>query len=309
VEGKIWSPASQKFPELKAGVLVALRGRVAVYRERNEIVVDDMRVLTEEELQGVNLADFVASGVSDAGSVLRDLEKLCRDNFSHRPWIRFYKSLFDDSELMRGLRLAPAAKNMHHAYIGGLLEHTFGVCRLCLALSSLYPQLDRQTLLAGALCHDLGKIWELGGDLVVEYTSPGRLLGHIALGLEKLEPLLSASGLEEELILHLKHLVLSHHGSREFGSPVLPATAEALALHYADNLDAKLNQARVALEGTAPAGEEAWSNYVPGLERFLYQALPTPGAAEAGPAVPAERQGGGAGENNSNFIAYLPLQC
>jgi 3'-5' exoribonuclease len=169
------------------------------------------------------------------------------------------------------------------------------------AWSNYVPGLDRQTLLAGALCHDLGKIWELGGGLVAEYTSPGRLLGHIALGLEKLEPLMRASGLEEELGLHLKHLILSHHGSREFGSPVLPATAEALALHYADNIDAKFNQVREALEGTAP-GEEAWSHYGPGLERFLFQALPSPGALDAGRAGSAEREGGGEPEGNKAGI-------
>jgi 3'-5' exoribonuclease len=290
MEGKIWSPVSQKFPELKPGCLVCAQGRVVVYRERNEIAVDDLRLLTEEEQAGLDLADFVASGGCDAETMLQELEKLCRKNFVHQPWIKFYRTLFGDDELMRRLRLAPAAKGMHHAYAGGLLEHTLGVCRLCLALSSLYPHLDKQTLLAGALCHDLGKIWELSSGLLAEYTSPGRLLGHISLGVEKLEPLMRKSDLEEELILHLKHLILSHHGIREFGSPVPPATAEAMALHYADNIDAKLNQVQGALEGIAP-GEDAWSGYVPGLDRLLYRALPSPGGAEADPAPAGEAAG------------------
>jgi 3'-5' exoribonuclease len=254
---------------------------VVVYRERNEIAVDDLRLLTKEEQAGLDLADFVASGGCNAETLLQELKKLCRKSFVHPPWIRFYQAIFCDDELVRRLCLAPAAKSIHHAYAGGLLEHTLGVCRLCLALSSLYPHLDKQALLAGALCHDLGKIWELSAGLLTEYTSSGRLLGHISLGAEKLEPLMRKSGLEEELILHLKHLILSHHGIREFGSPVLPATAEAMALHYADNIDAKLNQVQGALEGTAP-GENAWSGYVPGLDRLLYRALPSPGGAETG---------------------------
>jgi 3'-5' exoribonuclease len=298
MEGKIWSPASQKFPELKPGCLAWVQGRVVVYRERNEIAVDDLCLLTEEEQAGLDLADFAASGGCDAETMLHELEKLCRKNFVHQPWIKFYQAIFGDGELMRRLRLAPAAKSMHHAYAGGLLEHTLGVCRLCLVLSSLYPFLDKQALLAGAFCHDLGKIWELSSGLLTEYTSSGRLLGHISLGVEKLEPLMRKSGLEEELILHLKHLILSHHGIREFGSPVLPATAEAMVLHYADNIDAKLNQVRGALEGTVP-GEDAWSNYVPGLDRLLYRALPSPGSAMADPS-PAGAETGGAPEAAGN---------
>ncbi|MDR1125753.1 MAG: HD domain-containing protein [Deltaproteobacteria bacterium] len=271
IEGKIWSPLSQQFSELKPGCLAELQGRVVVYRERNEIVVDQMRLLDEEEQSRVNLADFMAASRQDADSMLAELEEICRATFSHKPWIKFYKALLRDEEVAQKLRLAPAAKAMHHAYSGGLLEHTLGVCRLCLSLADLYPDLDRQTLLAGALCHDLGKIWELSSGLVIDYTGPGRLIGHISLGVEKLEPFLRKSGLEDELAEHLKHLVLSHHGSREFGSPCLPATAEALALHYADNLDAKLNQARTALQGLA-AGESGWSAYVSGLERALFKA-------------------------------------
>jgi 3'-5' exoribonuclease len=130
-------------------------------------------------------------------------------------------------------------------------------------------------LLAGGLCHDLGKIRELSAGLSIDYTSAGRLMGHITLGLEMLSPLLRKSELEEELAGHLRHLMLSHHGALEFGSPCLPATAEALALHFADNLDAKMNQTRVALE-TVPEGESGWSGFVPGLSRHLFQSAPTP---------------------------------
>lgn len=275
IEGKIWSPLSQQVPELKPGCLVELQGRVVVYRERNEIVVDQLRLLNEDEQARVNLVDFVAASQHDAESMLAELEKLCRATFSHKPWIKFYRLILRDEEISQKLRIAPAAKAIHHAYAGGLLEHTLGVCRLCLSFAELYPELDRQALLAGAFCHDLGKIWELSSGLAIDYTGPGRLIGHISMGLEKLGPFLRKSGLEGELAEHLKHLVLSHHGSREFGSPCLPATAEALALHYADNLDAKLNQARAALQ-SIEGGESGWSGYVFGLDRTLFKAPATP---------------------------------
>ncbi|MDR2503624.1 MAG: HD domain-containing protein, partial [Deltaproteobacteria bacterium] len=142
---------------------------------------------------------------------------------------------------------------------------------------------DRQTLLAGALCHDLGKLRELSSGLLQDYTTSGRLIGHITLGLELLAPFLRAGGLESHLVEHLKHLVLSHHGCLEFGSPCLPATAEALALHFADNLDAKMNQVAGALEAL-PEGGEGWSGFEPGLDRRLYRPLPTPGKEPAGAA-------------------------
>lgn len=276
IEGKIWSPLAQQVPELKAGNICDVQGRVVVYRERNEIAVDALRVLSEDEAAGVNLGDFLPAASRDSESMLRELEELCRANFTHAPWKKFYKLLLKDPDMNARLRVAPAAKAMHHAYAGGLLEHTLGVCRAAVALADLYPALDRQALLAGALCHDLGKMWELSSGLVIDYTTEGRLIGHISIILEKLEPFIKKSGLEPELAEHLRHLILSHHGSREFGSPCLPATAEAQVLHFADNIDAKINQFGGALEGV-PGGEEGWSAYVPGLERHVFRARQSPG--------------------------------
>lgn len=275
VEGKIWSPLSQQHPDLKAGNICEVQGRVVVYREKNEIAVDALRVLGDEESARVNLGDFMPASSRDSESMLQELEALCRDNFSHSHWKKFYKLVLKDEEINSRLRIAPAAKAMHHAYAGGLLEHTLGVARAAMSLADLYPSLDRQVLLAGALCHDLGKMWELSSGLVIDYTTPGRLIGHINIALEKIEPFLKKSGLEPELAEHLKHLVLSHHGAREFGSPCLPATAEAQVLHFADNIDAKINQFNGALDGV-PDGEEGWSQFVPGLDRHLYRARHSP---------------------------------
>lgn len=281
LEAKIWSPLSQAFSSLAAGDIVAINGRVTVFRERLEVAVDRMRVLNEEEKEGLDLGLFMAASDRPASEMLEELQALCGRHFTHGPWKKFARLVLRDPAVTEAIGMAPAAKAMHHAYAGGLLEHTLGVSKLCMAFADLYPDLDRQTLLAGAVCHDLGKLWEMTQGLAVAYTTEGKLLGHMQLVLDFLEPHIHKAGLEEHLALHLKHLVLSHHGQYDFGSPRLPATAEAFALHYADNLDAKLNQLAGALD-FVPEGETGWSPYLSGLERAVYKPLPTPGRDENG---------------------------
>ncbi|MDL2210337.1 HD domain-containing protein [Desulfovibrio sp. OttesenSCG-928-O18] len=275
LEAKIWSPQSQMYTGLKPGDMVEVSGRVSMYRERLEVAVDRMRVLAEDEKAGLDLALFMAASERPSSELLAELEALCKSTFSHGPWKKLIRQVLADPKISEHILTAPAAKSMHHAYAGGLLEHTLGVAKLCMAFADLYPDLDRQTLLAGAVCHDLGKLWELSQGLATDYTGEGRLMGHIQLILDFLDPLIRKSGLEEHLALHFKHLILSHHGQYDFGSPRLPATCEAFALHYADNLDAKLNQTRNALSGV-DEGESAWSAYIPGLERNVFKPLPTP---------------------------------
>jgi 3'-5' exoribonuclease len=285
IGGKIWHPQSLAFPDLAAGALVFVQARVSRYREKLELSIDALRVLGEDETGVLPLADFMPASPHNPGAMLAELIRLGDSVLTHEPWRVFLHSVLADENIRDSLLTAPAAKSMHHAYAGGLLEHTLSVARLCLALADLYPRLDRQTLFAGAVCHDIGKIWELSSGLHTEYTQAGRLLGHISLSLDRLAPFLAASGLDGALIEHLQHLLLSHHGAREFGSPVLPATAEAFVLHYADNLDAKLHQTDAALAALGPE-ESGWSAYVPGLERFLFRAARTPETDDPAPREP-----------------------
>lgn len=273
ISGKIWSPQSQAYPDLSPGLAVHLRGKVTSYRDRLEVAVDEMRVLGEEERATLDLALFMPASPQKPDDMLAELLALARKTLTHKPWRKLVTSILTDAEIAPLLCTAPAAKGMHHAYAGGLLEHTLSVARLCMRFADHYPELDRQALLAGAICHDLGKIWELSPGLTIDYTTPGRLIGHITLLVQKLAPLIKKSGLEADLAEHLEHLVLSHHGTFEFGSPRLPSTAEAVALHYADNIDAKLQQIKTALDGVAGGG---WSPYNTGLERFLYRAPHSP---------------------------------
>ena len=279
LEAKIWSPQSQMYADLAAGDIVEVSGRISMYRERLEVAVDRLRVLDEAERATVDLSLFMAASERPASELKAELDLLCKTTFIHGPWKKLIKLMFADPWVEKHLPTAPAAKVMHHAYAGGLLEHTLGVAKLCMAFADLYPQLDRQTLLAGALCHDLGKLWELSQGLTTDYTGEGRLIGHISQVMDFLDPLIRKAGLEDYLALHLKHLILSHHGVYEYGSPRLPATGEAFALHYADNLDAKVNQVKASL-GNIPEGESGWSAYVSGLDRAVFKSLSSPGTPE-----------------------------
>ena len=303
ISGKIWSPQSQTFPELSPGVMVLVSGRVTSYRDKLELGIDSMRILSEDESSLLHLADFIPASTRRPEDMLDELRVLSRKTLTHKPWRKFINSVLDDEAISQALHTAPAAKAMHHAYAGGLIEHTLSVAKLTQNLAEHYPQLDKQLLFSAAVCHDLGKIWELSSGLTLDYTQSGRLLGHIPIALEKLAPFLKKSGLEPELAEHFQHLILSHHGTREFGSPTLPATSEALILHYADNIDAKMQQVETALSGVAE-GESGWSAYVPSLERFLFRAVRTP---ESGKAAKG-KSGGIPGEAGSKGDDAAPSQ-
>lgn len=278
MEAKIWSPLSQAYPDLAAGQIVHVEAKTSLYRERVEMSIERLRVLSETEQARLDLSQFLPASERPAEEMLNELEVLCKDVFVHKPWRKFVLSVLRDEAIRPRLLVAPAAKAMHHAFVGGLVEHMLSVTQLCQKLADQYPELDRQVLTAGAVFHDIGKVWELTGGLANDYTDEGRLLGHIHMGLEHISPHLQKSGLEPALALHFKHLMLSHHGEYEFGSPKRPKTTEAMILHYADNIDAKMAQMR-ALFAAVPDDTTAWSPYQPTLQRFVYQPERTPLAA------------------------------
>ena len=287
LEAKIWSPLSQEFTSLAPGLMVDVEGRASVFRDQTQVTVDRMRVLPKDEADALDLGNFLPASPRPASEMWDELTALCKKEFTHGPWRKFANAVLKDQEIHELWLKAPAAKGVHHAYVGGLLEHSLSVAGVVLRLADHYPYLDRQVLLAGALFHDLGKLWEFSGGLVNDYTDEGRLLGHMELALEKLAPFLQKSGLEPELARHFKHLILSHHGTYEYGSPRLPQTAEALLLHFADNIDAKMAQCRGLFDGWEE-DQTGWSPYQPTLSRFVHQPYRTPAdprqAPQASPA-------------------------
>jgi len=274
LEAKIWSPQSQEHAGFTAGQIAEIQGRSSMFRDHVQLTIDRLRLLSAEETADCDLALFLPASARPAQEILEELEQICRREFTHTAWKKFVLSVLRHTDIRPRLLTAPAAKSVHHAYVGGLLEHMLSVAGLTLHLADHYPELDRQILLAAAVCHDLGKIWELTGGLANDYSDAGRLLGHTILGLERLEPFLQKSGLDPELIQHFKHLILSHHGEYQYGSPQLPQTPEAFALHFADNIDAKIAQCR-HIFSTFNEGSSGWSPYQATLGRFMHQPIRT----------------------------------
>ncbi len=275
VEAKIWSPLSQDVSALPAGSFIEITGRTSLYREQVQVSIDTLQILDAEQTAQLDMTRYVICSPHDVESMWQELEMLCKKELTYKPWKKFVFSVFKQEEICKAFKECPAAKSVHHAYRGGLLEHSLGVAKLAMSMADQYPELDRQVLLVGALFHDVGKIWEFSYGLVTDYSDAGRLLGHMALALEYLQPFLLKSGLEDAHMMHFKHLILSHHGTYEFGSVRVPQTAEAMLLHYIDNIDAKMAQCRHIFDDWQE-GEVGWSEYQRTLERQMYKPEPTP---------------------------------
>lgn len=292
VDAKIWSPISLEYSDLSAGQMVEVQGRAQLFREQVQVTVEKLRVLSADEMAQQDMRHFMLASPYPVADMWESLMALCKKELSHASWSKLVRLAFKDPEIQSRFCSIPAAKGVHHAYVGGLLEHTLSVAGMAMRAADHYPQLDRQILLMGAVFHDMGKIWEFSGGLVNDYTDDGRLLGHMELVLEFLGPLLEKAGVEVALARHLKHLILSHHGQPEFGAARLPQTAEALALHYVDNLDAKMAQCQSLFSDVE---EGQWSGYQATLQRFMHHPLRTPCAVQptektARPRKPAQEE-------------------
>jgi 3'-5' exoribonuclease len=219
----------------------------------DEYALGDLRPTTKRNIDEMNLAiDKVIASMEDP-----HIQSL----------VRYF---FDDKDFREAFQTAPAATRVHHACIGGLLEHTYEVLELAGRLIDLYPQIDRDLLLAGILLHDIGKLEEFTWELDIEYTDNGRLLGHVVLSAQKVaQAILTMPEFPENLAIQIQHLILSHHGRYEFGSPRRPKTLEAIALHHLENLDAQVNRFASLIEQARKAGRD-WTTYDNMLGRSLY---------------------------------------
>jgi 3'-5' exoribonuclease len=267
ISGRVWENAEQLMAECPAGAVVLVSGQAQAYKGILQLRIDSLSRVAESE---VDLTLFVPSTKGNVSQMAKELVKLAGS--VENPFLKeLLLSLFGERKLMAAMKKAPAAKAMHHAYVGGLLEHTLGVARLADSISGLYPGLDRSLLLAGALLHDIGKLKEFSFDsFPFEYSDRGRLVGHMVLGIEMIQEKINGiSGFPEDLGDRLKHLILSHHGRYEFGSPSLPMMQEAFALNFLDDLDAKINYLD-RLAGQAKGEGYQWTEFQRNLERFLF---------------------------------------
>lgn len=290
ITGRVWDNAEELAAAIPVKGAVFLRGRSETYRDELQLNIQEAHPLKPD---AIDPADFLPVCPMDRDVLLERL-RLRISEVHDQPLNQLLKAIFKDRTLLGRFRSAPAAKSMHHAYLGGLLEHTLAVVELVLEISSLYPFLDRDLLVTGALLHDIGKIDEYVYDLAIDYSHSGRLLGHMVLGVQIVDDKLRLlKDFPEEKAWLVKHMILSHHGEAEFGAAKVPMTREAFVLHHADDLDAKMNNLTRILSEPKAAGE-AWTSYQPLFERFFYRGLPKihPGARPLADEEEAENERG-----------------
>jgi 3'-5' exoribonuclease len=262
IEARMWDQFESVVKDINRDDLVKVQGRVEIYRNRPQLSVLQVRLAKPEE---VDLADFLPATKADVGKLYAQLLEFAASIAN--PFLKkLVTGILNDPAIAAKYKRAPAAKVMHHAYLGGLLEHVISLCGLAKLAAAHYPELDVDLLLTAAMLHDVGKLDELCYDRAISYTVEGQLLGHIMMEFETVSKAMDAiEGFPANLKTVVQHMLISHHGQYEFGSPKLPMIREALVFHYLDDLDSKLAAARAAL--ALDSGEPEWSAYSGALGR------------------------------------------
>jgi 3'-5' exoribonuclease len=265
LEAKMWDNVEDALDAFEQDDFLKIKGLLNKYKNRFQITVHKLRRLGEAE---IDFADYLPKTTKDIGELWQTLAGFVA-SFQNVHLKAVVEAFMADPEIAEAYRNAPAAKTLHHAYIGGLLDHVVSLCRSCDLLCRNYPQVNRDLLLTGAFLHDIGKIHELAYNRSFSYTTRGQLLGHMVIELEMLQAKIAqVPGFPADLKPLLEHMIISHHGQYEFGSPKLPMFPEALMLHYLDDLDSKMESMRAHFEREA-ASESAWSSYNASLGRPL----------------------------------------
>ena len=262
IEARMWDQFETAAKGINRDDFVKVQARVEIYKNRPQLSVMQVRLAKPEE---IDLADFLPQTKADVAKMYAQLLEYA-ESISN-PWLkRLTTGILSDPAIAARYKRAPAAKVMHHAYLGGLLEHVVSLCGLAKQVAAHYPELDLDLVLTAAILHDVGKLDELCYERAIGYTVEGQLLGHIVMEIETVSNAMNAiEGFPPNLKTVVQHLLISHHGEYEFGSPKLPMIREALVFHYLDDLDSKLAAARAALE--ADTGDPEWSAYSGALGR------------------------------------------
>ncbi len=274
IAGMMWNVDETVFDSFDRGDYIFCHGRVQIHNGALQVIVQSLERMDPSE---VDAAEFDRFDAAESERLRKRLAELIQ-GVSNVHLRRLGDAYLADESLMTNLASAAAAVANHHAYPGGLLRHTLDMMELSRLIAPRYPQLDGDLLMLGAFLHDLGKIDELSGGGTVSYTDRGQLVGHIVIGVQMLAEKIAAvdsgrdnsDGFPVQLRLLLEHMIVSHHGQLEFGSPKLPVTLEAVALHHIDNLDAKLASYTSVIESDV-AGDGNWTNYNPSIGRKLWK--------------------------------------
>lgn len=267
VDGKIWENAADMNKLFKRGDIIRIRSKAVSFKNVIQLSIYEVDKLNDSE---INHSDYFPASKNNIEIMFAEII-----SFVDKIETPYLKSLLDaffsDEEIVRLFKKSPAAKNFHHAYIGGLLEHTLSVVKLLNKAADFYQCANKDMLITGGILHDIGKIYELSYDKFIDYRDEGRLIGHIVIGVEMLNSKMSQiKDFPEHVAMELRHLIISHHGAFEFGSPKLPKTLEALIVHHIDDLDAKVNAFKEFIENSED-GDSNWTTYHKLLERYIYK--------------------------------------
>lgn len=267
VPAVMWEGVDESVRSLSDGDIVKVQGVLGAYHGEPQLTVTRARKANPEE---VSPDDYLPRSDSDPAVMLAALDQAVEG--IGEPHLRqLLREFLADPTTRAAVAAAPAAKAIHHAVLGGLLEHTVSVVGLCRLLADYYPSVNRDLLVTAAILHDVGKIKELTWDRVFDYTDPGRLLGHITLGALMVEERIRAiPDFPAVLATSLLHCILSHHGELEWGSPKRPKTLEAIVLHYAENLDGKVNSFLNFAKRSPDPQHPGWTVFNKALDRYLY---------------------------------------
>jgi len=291
IEAKMWDNVDDAIDAFEQDDFLKVKGLLNKYKNRFQITIHKLRKLGDTE---VDYSDYLPKTTKDIGELWQTLAGFVA-TFQNPHLKALIEAFMSDPEIAEAYRNAPAAKSLHHAYIGGLLDHVVSLFRSCDLVCRNYPLINRDLLLTGAFLHDVGKVHELTYNRSFSYTTRGQLLGHMIIELEMLQAKLAqVPGFPDELKTLVEHLIISHHGEYEFGSPKLPMFPEALMLHYLDDLDSKMESMRAHFEREAGT-ESAWTGYNVSLGRpllntakFLEKKAVEAATPEGSPASPSD---------------------
>lgn len=267
IDARMWDASTPFFESLGSDTFLRIKGRTEIYQNKIQLIIKHISKTNQEDIK---LEDYLPGTEQDVNKMFSELKQIVSS--IKQPHLKNLLNLFfSDKDFCKDFCSAPAAVQYHHAFLGGLLEHTLSVAKLGDTIAPLYPELNRDLLICGIILHDIGKISELCYEKNFHYSDEGQLIGHLISGVLMVEE--KAKQIDDfpkTLLDLLRHLILSHHGEYEWGSPKLPMTLEAITLHYLDNIDAKIHAFNKAISGDKDPGDN-WTNYNKMFERKLFK--------------------------------------
>ena len=265
LDAKMWDNVAEVMETFDRDDFVKIKGLLQIFHNRPQLTIHKIRLLDDSE---VDFTDYFPASTRDPGEMWRELRQFVAE--VGNPHLRkLLDALLDDDDIARRYRIAPAAKQIHHAYLGGLIEHVLSLCHLSRMAAAHYRNIDRDLLMTGAVLHDIGKIHELSYERGFSYSAEGQLLGHMLIGVRMVgEKLRDIPDFPPRLRSLVEHMIISHHGRLEFGSPKVPVFPEAMMLHYLDDMDSKMECMRRLLESDRQV-DGCFTSFSASLERVL----------------------------------------